>query len=64
MQVIAYTVDCQNPGKGAEKVAPQLNTGPVLGQSVDIEVMEVNRQGRLAAYSQPLFTKMVGVRDW
>lgn len=64
VQVIAYTVDCRNPGEGAEKVAPQLNTGTVLGQRVDVEVMEINRQGRLAACSQPLFTKMAGVRDW
>ena len=63
-QVVAYTVDCQNPGEGAERVAPQLSTGAVLGRRVEVEMMETNRQGRLAACSQPLFTEMAGVRDW
>lgn len=64
LQIIAYTIDCQVPGEGIFKVAPQLSTGVVLGRFVEVEIMETERKGRLAACSQPLFTSMAGLRDW
>ena len=64
LQVIAYTLDCKDPGPWAETVAAQLSDGVVLGNHVPIEKMVTERQGRLAACSQPLFTKIAGVKDW
>ena len=63
-QVIAYTVDCKDPGKGNFRIAPQLSTGAVIGKHLQVEVLETERKGRLAACSQPLFTAMNGLRDW
>ena len=64
LQVIAYTIDCKDPGAGRLKIAPQLSTGTVLGKYIDVEVIETERQGRLAACSQPLFTQVAGLKDW
>ena len=64
MQVAAYIVECQVPGVDFTLGAPQLSNGIILGEPISIEIIETERQGRLAACSQPLFTKTRGIRDW